>query len=306
MMCFSPKIVVVMSSYNGANVLERQLDSIFTQKDVDVCVYVRDDGSSDATINVLTNYKNNKQKDKLIVEIGDNVGWQRSFLLALKNAPEADYYAFSDQDDFWFENKLINGINHIQSRVENGPILFHCNKISTDEKLTPLKKQVKRIPAALNRQNAIVQEYVQGCSIVMNRSAKELVTRITPQNKIPHDFWCALVCFLFGKIIYDDKPYFYHITYGTNASGEGFLWKSRLQRLKKFFAKGNVYYIPITEILETYSDLLTEKDKIFLSKLRDYKKSFDDKLFLLFSPKFRRASIVGTLSLKLSIIFNKL
>lgn len=305
-MRFPPKIVVVMSTYNGANVVERQLDSIFAQKDVDVCVYVRDDGSSDATIDVLTNYKNSKKKDKLIVDVGDNVGWQKSFLRALKKAPEADYYAFSDQDDFWFDNKLINGINHIQSRNENVPILFHCNKISTDEKLTPLKKQVKRIPAALNRQNALVQEYVQGCSIVMNRQAKELVTRRTPQGKIPHDFWSALVCFLFGKVIYDNRPYFYHITYGTNASGEGFLWKSRLQRLKKFFAKGNMYHIPVIEILETYSDLLTENDKLFLSKLCVYKNSLCSKLFLLFSPKFRRASFVGTLSLKISIVFNKL
>ena len=78
------RIIVVMSTYNGADCLEKQIESIFAQKGVEVSCLVRDDGSTDNTLKVLE-----KCKDRFgAIEIlkGENVGWRKSFLLALKNA----------------------------------------------------------------------------------------------------------------------------------------------------------------------------------------------------------------------------
>lgn len=50
------KVIVVMSAYNGSKYIEAQLDSIFRQKDVDVTCYVRNDGSTDNTLDVLNNF----------------------------------------------------------------------------------------------------------------------------------------------------------------------------------------------------------------------------------------------------------
>ena len=47
------KVMVLMSTYNGQRYLQEQLDSIYRQKDVVCSVYVRDDGSSDGTCNLL-------------------------------------------------------------------------------------------------------------------------------------------------------------------------------------------------------------------------------------------------------------
>ena len=44
------KVHVLMSTYNGKPYLQTQLDSIFSQKDVTVELTVRDDGSTDGTI----------------------------------------------------------------------------------------------------------------------------------------------------------------------------------------------------------------------------------------------------------------
>ncbi len=298
------KIAVIMSSYNGEQCIERQLNSIFSQKNVDVLVFVRDDGSVDGTINILEKYKKNYKN--FFFEKGNNVGWQQSFMLALENAPEADFYAFSDQDDFWFDDKLSVAVSLLKLRNCDKPILFHCNKLTTDENLAPLPKQVQRLSKPLNRKNALVQEYVQGCSVVMNRKAKELVLRNRPKATIPHDFWCALICYLFGEIIYNNDPYFYHISYGTNASGEGHLWRSRWSRFKRFFSNEPLYHLPIRELIEGYDDLLLESDKKFINQVKNYKKSFFIKLKLLGSFEFRRKSFIGTLSLKISILLNKL
>lgn len=185
--------------------------------------------------------------------------------------------------------------------------MFHCNKISVNGDLTPLSHQIKRLSRPINRQNAVVQEYAQGCSIIFNNAAKNLLTRRLPIEKIAHDFWVGLVCFMFGHVIYDCNPYFYHINYGNNASGEGHLLKSWQKRWRMFWGTKNVYYLPSLDLLsDAYVDLLTDEDKIFLQQTLDYKINIRSKLNLLFSLKFRRASLLGTLSLKCAIVFNRL
>ena len=48
-----PKILVLMATYNGGKYLREQLDSVFLQKNVDITVLVRDDGSIDNTCAIL-------------------------------------------------------------------------------------------------------------------------------------------------------------------------------------------------------------------------------------------------------------
>ena len=294
-----------MSSYNGSSFIERQIKSIYNQKDVSINCFIRDDGSSDNTLQILTELQ--KEYANLSFTVGDNVGWEKSFLIALSLAPQADYYAFADQDDIWFDNKIINGLNQLAQYPDNEVVMFHCNKISVNGDLTPLSHQIKRLSRPINRQNAVVQEYAQGCSIIFNNAAKNLLTRRLPIEKIAHDFWVGLVCFMFGHVIYDCNPYFYHINYGNNASGEGHLLKSWQKRWRMFWGTKNVYYLPSLDLLsDAYVDLLTDEDKIFLQQTLDYKINIRSKLNLLFSLKFRRASLLGTLSLKCAIVFNRL
>lgn len=298
-------VTVIMSSYNGALFIERQIKSIYNQKDVSINCFIRDDGSSDNTLQILTELQ--KKYANLSFIVGDNVGWEKSFLIALSLAPQADYYAFADQDDVWFDNKIINGLNQLAQYPDNEVVMFHCNKISVNRDLTPLSHQIKRLSRPINRQNAVVQEYAQGCSIIFNNAAKNLLTKRLPIEKIAHDFWVGLVCFMFGHVIYDCNPYFYHINYGNNASGEGHLLKSWQKRWRMFGGTKNVYYLPSSDLLsDAYVDLLTDEDKIFLQQTLDYKTNIRSKLNLLFSLKFRRASLLGTLSLKCAILFNRL
>lgn len=51
-----PSVAVLMSTYNGEKYLREQLDSILSQKDVDVHIYIRDDGSTDGTIDIIREY----------------------------------------------------------------------------------------------------------------------------------------------------------------------------------------------------------------------------------------------------------
>ena len=47
------KVAVLMSTYNGEKYLNEQIDSILAQDGVDVILYIRDDGSSDRTAEII-------------------------------------------------------------------------------------------------------------------------------------------------------------------------------------------------------------------------------------------------------------
>ncbi len=91
-------IVVLMSTYNGEKYIREQLDSIFNQEGIDVKVVVRDDGSKDTTHAILDEYK---KTHELVWYTGENLKSARSFMDLIYQAPESDYYAFADQDDYW-------------------------------------------------------------------------------------------------------------------------------------------------------------------------------------------------------------
>ena len=117
------KIAVLMSTYNGERYLREQIDSILNQK-IEVCfdLIVRDDGSTDKTIEILKMYAD---AGKLFFSIGKNVGAARGFVNLLHENPGYDYYAFSDQDDVWNEDKLKKGITAIQDIKK--PALYCTN-----------------------------------------------------------------------------------------------------------------------------------------------------------------------------------
>ena len=53
----TPKIHILLSTYNGENYLKEQLDSIFQQSYQNFTLVIRDDGSSDQTPSLLAAYK---------------------------------------------------------------------------------------------------------------------------------------------------------------------------------------------------------------------------------------------------------
>ena len=100
-------VLVIISTSNGEKNIERQLDSIFAQVGVDIRVLIRDDKSSDNTVEIVSEYARIHPTYRLDIMQGENVGFAKSFWLGLSLSGDADYYAFADQDDVWKPNKLI-------------------------------------------------------------------------------------------------------------------------------------------------------------------------------------------------------
>ena len=81
------KICVIMSTFNGEKYIDEQMYSILSQRfNGELEIFIRDDGSTDRTIENIKKYKEFKTGKIKLVE-GTNVGASSSFLEAIRNAP---------------------------------------------------------------------------------------------------------------------------------------------------------------------------------------------------------------------------
>ena len=195
-------IKVLMSTFNGENYILEQIDSILKQTYQDFEIYIRDDGSSDQTIGRIKEFYDGN--DKIKVFLGENIGYTKSFLELLKNCGEAEYYAFSDQDDVWLEDKLERAINHFSVDFE-GPQLYYSSFYNCDKDLKVLGKSQINLKPIFSQ--CFFNFLGNGFTFVFNAKLRKIVLEHNPNNAFGHDWWIGLVAL--GKkalIITDNHP----------------------------------------------------------------------------------------------------
>lgn len=299
-------VIVVMSVYNGANRIEKQLDSIFAQIGVNVSIYIRDDNSSDNTLNVIEKYSLMYPDRKIMIEHGENIGYAKSFWNALNKCECADYYAFSDQDDVWFVDKLKKCIDAMECDDKYLPKLSYCRMIRCNETLEKLDEQVDVIPPEkLTKKLTLTQTYNYGAATVINNKARDLICRCLPNvYDIPHDLWTGMLCYWFGKVYFVNEALYYWIRYDNSVTSAGTKKTGRQYRIRQFL-NGKSYTNVAKDLLSNYNDLLSNKDRVFLEKIVNYKHCLSDRLFLVLDKDFRRVNRSGTLLLKIDILLGK-
>lgn len=102
----STKISVIMAVYNGEKYILPQLESIWNQTCLPSEVLIFDDGSTDATVQIITTFidKHGLINWRLICN-KENKGWKRNFIEGLKEA-NGELIFTADQDDIWHPKKL--------------------------------------------------------------------------------------------------------------------------------------------------------------------------------------------------------
>ena len=93
----STKCTVVMATFNGAKYLAEQLASIADQAMPPCRLIVSDDGSSDATREILASFAKKAHFDVVILD-GPQQGYAENFWSAAKLV-DTKYLAWVDQDD---------------------------------------------------------------------------------------------------------------------------------------------------------------------------------------------------------------
>ncbi|PEX88716.1 glycosyltransferase family 2 protein [Bacillus cereus] len=221
------EIVILLSTYNGEKFLSQQLDSLINQTYKEWLCLVRDDGSSDSTIDILNTYASKYPERFLIIDnMNQNLRPCKSFMQLLDSAPLATYFMFCDQDDVWEKRKIeltMKEMKKAEDRYGDGtPILVHSDLEVVDENLELLAKSMKSLRKSNCEFNTInnllLQNNVTGCTVMINSKLKEKVSRL-PEKAIMHDWWLSLIASCFGKIIYIEETLIKYRQHSNNSVG---------------------------------------------------------------------------------------
>lgn len=267
------KIQVLMSTYNGAAYLREQLDSILGQDCGELGIaklslFIRDDGSGDGTQGILKEYER-KYPEQVHWVQGENRGVIKSFFELLQKADEgADYYAFSDQDDYWMSDKLSSGVRLLERVGNEGtPALYCCRPKLTDEHLEEFTDSIKRPPVCPSFGNALIENVVTGCTAILNPSLRRLLVAELPEFTTMHDRWFYLVASCFGTVIYDETPHICYRQHGGNVVGtKNSRFAELKERLSRFWGKRHDISRQTEEFLRIFGDLSKENLQQFQSE----------------------------------------
>jgi len=216
-----PHVAVLMATYNGAKFLPQQLASLAAQTHKNWDLWASDDGSTDATLDILRRCQENWGPEKLHILRGPQKGFQHNFLcLTAREDISADYYAWSDQDDIWLPTKLARALNCLGPLGSDQPALYGGRAILTDR----ADRDYGRSPI-MNRRppgfaNALVENLAGGNTMVFNQKARELIVAEYPFEIAFHDWWAYLVVSgCGGRMIYDPEPQIRYRQHGDNLIG---------------------------------------------------------------------------------------
>jgi glycosyltransferase involved in cell wall biosynthesis len=105
-------VAILLATKNGSGFLNEQLRSYDHQTHRDWSLHVSDDGSSDETCTIVRKFAREGTRT-VSVRDGPKQGyWQNFMSLAQDRNLKADYFAFSDQDDVWYADKLERAMNY--------------------------------------------------------------------------------------------------------------------------------------------------------------------------------------------------
>ena len=204
-----PTIDILLATYNGQAYLKELIDSILAQSYQDWQLLIRDDGSLDNTVSIIKSYnRQHPHKIKMITDNFNHLGAKLNFGQLLEHS-QADYIMFCDQDDIWLPQKIdvtLNAMRKAEKKYPDKPVMIHSDSIVVDANLKKIADSkwayeniLPRKDDDLNR--IIVQNVATGCTIMINRRAKNVSLPI-PEDAIMHDWWIAIKVAEHGKIVY--------------------------------------------------------------------------------------------------------
>lgn len=242
-MIMEERIAILLATYNSSKYLRIQLDSLLSQSDSNWQVYIRDDGSSDSTLDIINEYVANETKITFLEDEYSNMGAMASFMHLL-SVVDARYYMFCDHDDVWLENKVElsrKAIEELDQQHPSTPVVVHTDLYIVDDDLTikhdSFWKYSKINPDILT-DKAFMQVFncVTGCTMIFNQAAKQ-VSFPFPNNAPMHDWWVALQVVQNGIIKHINTPTILYRQHANNEVGarniNGKYFLNKLFQIKK-------------------------------------------------------------------------
>ena len=264
------ELAILLSTYNGSLYLRDFLDSLLAQTYCKFDLIVRDDLSSDNSLEILSLYSS-----KLNIIIIDyprcNIGATKSFQTLIHHS--SLYYAYfmlADQDDIWLPDKVLDFISYMSSCDLITPSLYFCRFKIVSSSLSYMS--LSRLPISISFVNALSQNIVTGCSAGFNQPLSRLFC-LTPITSfiLFHDWYLYLLASSLGIVHSDRSVNICYRQHGRNVVGYRKPFFRQIIYLFRYLSKFFSYDLPMHAMLLSfkryYSKFLKNKHLSFLNSM---------------------------------------
>ena len=306
----TPHVSILMCSYNGERFISEQLASIERQTHANWSLIVSDDGSEDATLEILKQFGKRLNSRRLKIVSGPGRGFAANFLsLTARAEVKSEFHAWSDQDDIWHADKLTRAITWLKTIPEHIPALYcaRCELIGATGSTIGYSPLFRRPPRFTN---ALVQSISGGNTMVFNEAARVLLQEAGSSVNVPsHDWWAyQLISGAGGEIYYDPEPRVQYRQHDGNVVGSNIDWSARLKRLRMVFqGRFITWNSQNIQALETMIHRLKPEN---ITTLLAFRSARNQRLLNRVSGVFRarvhRQTLCQNLALLLATLFKKI
>jgi glycosyltransferase involved in cell wall biosynthesis len=301
-------VAILLGARNGAEFLPAQLGSFLRQTHPNWSLWVSDDGSTDNTRALVTDFIARPEIDGYLLA-GPQQGFCQNFMSLVVN-PEirATYYAFSDQDDVWLEDKLERSVRWLSTLDPAIPALYCSRTRLIDNSGMPIGYSPDYAkPPGFG--NALVQNIASGNTMVFNHSARQILQKVNRASIIVHDWTLyQIVTGCGGVVNFDRQPSVLYRQHEHNIIGNSM---APMRRLSNFIAAhgGRIakWNDANCQALACISSDLTPKAKQQLASfcaIRD--SSVLNRLRFMLESGIYHQQRIGTLTTLTHILLNKM
>lgn len=208
--------VIVLAAYQPDSALfERQLKSIQQQTHRDFVCQITADGGFEMIRDQVAQIVDGDERF-VVLGFDQRLGFYRNFERGLANVPSsAKWVALSDQDDYWYENKLETMLPHLDSEV-----LVAAQARVVDQRGNVIQEATDRRDTPFLQ--LFVQNQVTGGIALFRSSLLEVALPFPQLDTMTqvHDHWLAVCARCLGGVKILDVVVQDYVQHGGNVIGE--------------------------------------------------------------------------------------
>jgi glycosyltransferase involved in cell wall biosynthesis len=270
------RVLILLSTYNGAAYLHEQLQSLSAQIHTNWIVYWRDDGSSDGTVAIMSEFAA-AVGDHRVVRVAEPMGrlWPTASFIALLRAAlpairVADCVAFADQDDVWLPDKLARGVKALAGANVKAATLY-CARLAVVDANLQLSRSTTITQRGCGFPAALTENIATGCTVMLNSSAAKLIAKSVLPCGTYHDWWSyILVTAAGGRVLVDETVVALYRQHGSNVVG---VPGSQTRRAVTALWRGPAAFMNMlrrhVQALVSQPDLVTEHNYLVSMRIHD-------------------------------------
>jgi rhamnosyltransferase len=284
-----PPVCILLATYNGAQFIDEQVESIRAQTFANWKLLVCDDGSIDGTQAKLSHLASQDARIEILPLSGTPSGgaknnFNRLLVASLDTA--SNLFFLCDQDDVWRTDKLERQKKYFpQCGCEDKPLLVHSDLEVVDQNMQSIADSMVtymslNVNTTLPLNYLLSRNFVTGCGTAINRQL--LISALPiPKDAIMHDWWLALVASCEGSLKFIDEPLVRYRQHGANTIGARGLWylPASWREISKAWRRGTDEFHETFQQAQALRQICEQQKKTpqadYIEKINDYAQLLD-------------------------------